>query len=52
MLIIDEYVGKSFAFMSEHSNLFDLKTEHMNSHQFDEQIGYEPWHRRMANCTI
>ncbi len=43
--------AKSFAFMSEHSNLFYLKIEQMNAQQFEKQSGYELWHRRMAHST-
>ncbi len=35
--------AKSFAFMSEHSNLFYLKIEQMNGKQFKKQSGYELW---------
>ncbi len=45
--------AKSFAFMSEHSNLFHLKIEQMNAQQFKNQSGYELWHRhrKMAHST-
>ncbi len=32
-------IAKSFAFMSEHSNLFYLKIEQMNAQQFEKQSG-------------
>jgi hypothetical protein len=43
--------AKSFALMSEHSNLLYLKIEQMNAQQFEKQSGYELWHRRMAHST-
>ena len=43
--------SKSFAFMSEHSNLFYLKIEQTNAQQFEKQTGYNLWHRRMGHST-
>jgi hypothetical protein len=37
--------------MSEHSNLFYLKIEKMNSHNFEKQNGYNLWPRRMGHST-
>ncbi len=42
---------ESFALMSEHSNLFYLKIEQMNTQQCEKQSGYELWHQRMAHST-
>jgi hypothetical protein len=44
--------SKSFAFMSEHSDLFYLKIEQMNAQQFEKQSDYELWHWKMAHSTI
>ena len=33
--------SKSFAFISEHSNLFYLKLEQMSARQFEKKSGYE-----------
>ncbi len=41
--------ANSFAFVSEHSNLFYLKIEQMNAQQFEKQSGYELWHWSMAH---
>jgi hypothetical protein len=43
--------SKSFAFMSEHSNHFYLKIEQTNAQQFEEQTGYNLWHRRIGHST-
>ena len=43
--------SKSFAFMSEHSNLFCLKPEMLTQQQFDKMSGYEKWHRRLAHVS-
>ena len=43
--------SKSFAFISEHSNLFYLKLEQMSAKQFEKQSGYELWHRRLAHAS-
>ena len=43
--------SKSFPFMSEHSNLFYLKTEPLTAHQFGKMSGYELWHRRLGHCS-
>ena len=43
--------SKSFPFMSEHSNLFYLKTEPLTEHQFGKMSGYELWHRRLGHCS-
>ena len=37
--------------MSEHSNLFYLKIEQTNAQQFENQTGYNLWHRRMGHST-
>ena len=43
--------SKSFPFMSEHSNLYYLKTESLTAHQFGKMSGYELWHRRLGHCS-
>ena len=43
--------SKSFAFMSEHSNLFYLKAELMSAQQFGKSSGYEKWHRRLGHTS-
>ena len=43
--------SKSFAFMSEHSNLFCLKPEMLTLQQFDKMSGYEKWHRRLGHVA-
>ena len=43
--------SKSFAFMSEHSNLFCLKPEMLTQQQFDKMSGYEKWHQRLAHVS-
>jgi hypothetical protein len=44
--VINNKIDKSisFPFMSEHSNLFNLKLEQMSNRQFERQSGYELWH--------
>ncbi len=43
--------SQSFAFMSEHSNLFYLKAELMSAQQFGKTSGYEKWHRRLGHTS-
>ncbi len=43
--------SKSFAFMSEPSNLFYFKAESMLAQQFGKFSGYEKWHRRLGRTT-
>ena len=43
--------SKSFAFMSEHSNLFCLKPEMLTTQQFDKMSGFEKWHRRLGHVS-
>ena len=43
--------AKSFAFMSEHSNLFYVKAESMSAQQFGKISGYEKWHRRLGHTS-
>ena len=43
--------SKSFPFISEHSNLFDLELEQMSARQFEKQSGYELWHRGLAHAS-
>ena len=43
--------SKSFPFMSEHSNLYYLKTESLTTQQFGKMSGYELWHRRLGHCS-
>jgi hypothetical protein len=43
--------SKSFPFMSEHENLYYLKTEPLTLRQFGKMSGYEVWHRRLGHCT-
>jgi hypothetical protein len=43
--------SKSFAFMSEHSNLFCLKPEMLTQQQFDKMSGFEKWHRRLGHVS-
>ncbi len=43
--------AKSFAFMSEHSSLFNLKIEQMNAQQFEKQSGYKLWHQKIVHST-
>jgi hypothetical protein len=44
--IIDKKIdkSKSFAFMSEHSNLFYIRAESMSAQQFGKISDYEKWH--------
>jgi hypothetical protein len=43
--------SKSFAFMSEHPNLFYIKAESMSAQQFGKISGYEKWHRRLGHTS-
>ncbi len=43
--------SKSFAFMSENSNLFYIKAESMSAQQFGKISGYEKWHTRLGHTS-
>jgi hypothetical protein len=43
--------SKSFAFMSEHSNLFCLTPEKLTTQQFGKMSGFEKWHWRFGHVS-